>query len=464
MNKTEHIILSSLLSKPKFADETLGMINASFFEDEHAKFCFTAVKKYYEKYGKTPNSSELEHILIKNKRDKDQEFLNNSLSYSKLLSEEVDDDFAYDTTEEYCKYQATYLALHSAMNIIENKEKDKPLASILDMMDKAVNFSFATDLGLDYYEDIERRENYYIEDEHRVAFKNAMMNKITNGGVSNGTLNIVTAPTGFGKSIFMADEAYFQSYTQGKNVCYYTFEMSDMRISNRIDANHLDISVNDVIKYKANLKSKFTEQRERAKGKLILKEFSPQSQTALDIASHIKQTETKYGIKVDIVYVDYINLMASYNSSKRDNSYERIKLVCEELIAKVAKKFDIPVMSATQVNRQGQNNTNVSIVDIAESQGLSNTADFLVVFYDNDEYRNQNKAFCRQLKNRYGDTNYYNNFVVGIERSKMRFYDVDESESRDLIENNLNKDIETHSNSGSRSKFSNLGGAFSDEV
>ena len=429
---TEHIILHGLLRDPEFSSKTLDSISQDFFKNEVAKSTFSEIQEYFLRHSKTPTSDEM-NVLIQTMNVPD-EVKEEALDYLEPLGD-ISTEFMLEESEKYCKERAVMNALFAALEIADDPKKS--FDPIPELMSSAINFSFDLNIGLNYYDDIDKRIDSYSEKTHKIPSKLAMINRITNGGYEAGTLNVETAPTGFGKTIRMADEAKFQS-EQGLNVVYYTFEMSDLRIARRLDANYLDMPLNEVPKFAKNLdnlRKRFGKQRESAKGELIFKDFAPDTTTAMHLSNHIRQVQVKLGKKIDIVFIDYINLMTAAGVPKNSGTYKIIETICKEIIAHISKKYGIPVISATQLQRGSQGSSDVSIANISESQGLSNTVDFLIAWYSNDDLMKNGWARGKQLKNRYGDLDYYNAFIVGMNRAKMKFYDVEESKSNELLEN-----------------------------
>jgi len=437
---TEHLILHGLLRDSDFAAKTVDSIQPDFFKNEVARSTFIEIQNHFFAHSKTPSSDEI-NVLIQTMNIPDETKME-ALEYLEPLGE-ISTDFLMQQAEAYCKERATMNALFAALEIAEDPKKT--FDAIPELMSTAINFSFDHDIGLNYYDDVEERVSSYNENSTKIPYKLAMMNKITNGGVEPGTLNVETAPTGFGKTIRMADEAKFQS-ERGLTVIYYTFEMSDLRIARRLDANYLDMEMSAVPKFAKNvdnIRKRFGLQRKAARGELIFKDYAPDTITAQHLSNHIRQVQQKLGKKVDIVYIDYLNLMKAAHAAHNSGTHKQIETICKEIIAHIAKKYKIPVISATQLQRQAQDSSDVKIGNIAESQGLSNTVDFLIAWYGNDDLARNGWVRGKQLKNRYGDTNYYNAFIVGCDRSRMRFYDVEEGKSDELLENLIRADEKT---------------------
>jgi hypothetical protein len=340
--------------------------------------------------------------------------------------------------EDYFKSRAFMLAIYKSIDIAES---GKDLSQAMELMSSAVSFTFNTDLGLDYFEDVDRRMETYTSKSIKIPFKVSMLNLITGGGMEASTLNVFTSPSGFGKTILMMDDALDKT-KQGLNVAYFTFEMSDERLAKRADVNDLDMSASDLYKAIRSLEVKFKSQKTEGRGKLFIKEFAPRSATPQQVGNHVKRLEMAKGIKIHVVYVDYINIVKPMRANS-NKSYE-IQSICEDMITHIAKRFKIPVVSATQLTRSAQSSggdvggsgmVGEGSGAIADSIGLINTADLVIIFSETPELKKLGMARGKQVKNRYGALDYYNTFLVGLNRGRMRFYDVDRTKSDALLQN-----------------------------
>lgn len=430
---TETLMIHAVLNDHEYWRKAGQFLKPEHFEEQETRAIYTLVEDYVSKYSEKPSLTEIigmaSGLAI---NPETQATIEEIIKFEP--DDEISTDWILDTSEEYCRRRAMKLALMESYEIIDGKDKkNRPLSSVSDIMDKAVNFKFDPDIGLNFYDDISRKMDSYNESVSKIALKLGMLNKITNGGIERKTVNMVAAPTGFGKTIWMADEAVHQS-RQGYNVVYVTFEMSDDRISKRMDATAQDLTLDDLRRMsEESLREKFEGLRNKKHGYLILKEFPPGEVTAAKLRLYLKEVEMTMGEPVDILVVDYINLMAS-SRFRSDQTYLLLKGVCEELVA-LAKKLNIAIISATQFNRGGQKNSSPEISDVAESQAVANTVDFLLALFDTEELSVKGRAVGKQLKNRYGDKNYMSTFILGIERAKMKFFDVSEDESTGLADN-----------------------------
>lgn len=428
---TERLIIHSILNDHEFFRKAGQFIKTDHFEENETRVIYSLIEDYVANYTDRPSNTELKTLLNKQAANPEHvDLMHDIVDFEP--DDEISTEWMLNEAEEYCKDRAIKMALMESLDIIEGKSK-LPREAVSDLMDRAINFKFDADIGLNFYEDIDRKVAGYQESVSKIPFKLAMLNKITNGGFERKTVNVVAAPTGFGKSIWLGDEAVFQS-KQGFNTVYLTFEMSDDRISRRMDANANDMTMDDLRKAsEESLRGRFVDLQKKKHGYLILKEFGPGEVTAAKIRLYLKEVEMTLGEPADVVCVDYLNLMASARF-KSDQTYMLLKGVCEELV-QLAKKNNIAVLTATQFNRGGQKNSSPEIKDISESQAVANTVDFLLALFDTEELEKINRAVGKQLKNRYGDKNFYKSFLVGIERAKMTYYDVSESESIHLADN-----------------------------
>jgi replicative DNA helicase len=433
----ERIILYSLMNDPAYFNKAGPFLKPDYFTDKDTRAVYEIFREYVEKYDEVPSRTELRTILGDREIEGDMEGEVKASAYEVIdfkTDDEINLDWIMQESEAYCRQRATYLAILESLDIIEGNKKKLKASVVPELLERAINLKFDNDIGIDFFEDIERKIEKYNEEVVKIASKLGMINKITNGGWERKTVNGVAAPTGFGKSIWLGDEAVFQA-KQGYNVAYITFEMSDARIEGRLEANALDETMN-VLKTTEidELRKKFEQLKSKKHGYLVLKEFGPGEVTAQHLSTYLKEVKMAKGEAVDVLCIDYINLMASFRYAASNGTYLLLKGICEELVG-LAKKHNIVILTATQFNRGGQKNSSPEIKDISESQAIANTLDFLLAMFDNDELEKAGKAVMKQLKNRYGDSNYFKSFLVGINRSKMKFYDVSEEESKNLADN-----------------------------
>ena len=338
-------------------------------------------------------------------------------------------------TEKWCKDRAIFLGIMKSIGIIDGKEKELTHGAIPDILTKALSVSFDRNVGHDYTEDIERRFNFYHKVENKIPFDLEKLNTVTNGGVTNKTLNIILAGTGVGKSLAMCHFAS-ASLEEGKNVLYITLEMAEERIAERIDANLMDVPIDQL---NALSKKQFTDHvgkiKSKTRGRLIIKEYPTASAHTGHFRSLLNELQLKKDFKPDVIYVDYLNICASARIKGLGgsvNTYHMVKAIAEE-VRGLAIEFDVPIWSATQVTRGGFNSSDVELTDTSESFGLPATADLMLAMISTEQLEGMNQVMFKQLKNRYNDPTKNKRFVVGIDRSKMRLYDLDESAQDDII-------------------------------
>jgi archaellum biogenesis ATPase FlaH len=369
-------------------------------------------------------------------------------------------EWLVEKTEKFCQDRAVFNAVMESISIIDGKHQTLSKNAIPDVLTKALSVSFDTNIGHDYLENSDARFDFYHLEEERIPFDLDYFNRITKGGLPNKTLNIALAGTGVGKSLFMCHSAA-GALSSGKNVLYLTMEMSEERIAERIDANLLNVPIDQLEHLsKPMFDDRVSRVKGKTEGKLIIKEYPTGSAHANHFRALFNELKLKKQFVPDIIYIDYLNICASARMKGMGgaiNSYSYIKSIAEELRG-LAVEFDVPIVSATQTTRSGFNNDDVGLEDTSESFGLPATADFMFALISNDELKANNQILVKQLKNRYNDLNTYQRFVVGIDRSKMRLYDVDQNDSP------LNKEVDNgpafdNSNSGQRidsEKFENF--------
>ena len=434
--RLEQTILKNLIHNEEFTRKTLPYIKSDFFSERDEEFLFKQIKDYFLKYQNPPTSEAL-IIDMSEKVDVDQQLLSDSLNLIKDIKDDKDtetaDDWLIDSTEKWCKDRAVYNGVMNSMAIIQDKEGHQ--GEIPDIVREALSVSFDSNIGHDFIEDWSERYEFMHTDEERIPFDLELMNKITKGGLPNKTLNIVMAGTGVGKSLFMCHCAS-SSLIQGKNVLYITLEMAEEKIAERIDANLLDISLNELQELpKMMYEKKITRVQEKTKGKLIIKEYPTATAHSGHFRHLLQELDLKKDFKPDIIYIDYLNICSSFRvrPGSNVNTYSYIKSIAEELRG-LAVEFDVPIMSATQTNRTGYVSTDVGLEDTSESFGLPATADFMFALISTEEMQELEQVMVKQLKNRYNDPTYHKRFVLGVDRAKMRLYDCEQSAQNELVD------------------------------
>uniref|UniRef100_A0AAU8HZ96 DnaB-like replicative helicase n=1 Tax=Rhizobium phage IG49 TaxID=3129228 RepID=A0AAU8HZ96_9CAUD len=429
---TERLIINSLFANDEYFRMAGQFLKPEYFEEQETRTIFTVMNEYITKYSERPSIVEVLGMVSElSINPESSDLIEEILRYEP--DDEISTEWMTDVSEDYCKRRAMKIALMESLDIIEGKSK-APLHAVSDLMDRAVNFKFDPDLGLNFYEDIDRKIESYDENLTKIPFKLGLLNKITNGGMERKTVNVVAAPSGFGKSIWLGDEAVFQS-KQGLNTVYVTFEMSDTRIGKRMDATANEKTLEEMRKMsEESLRTTFEGLRNKKHGYLIVKEYGPGEITAAKLRLYLKEVEMHMGEPVDVLVLDYLNLMVSARGTKDNSLFLNGKYVSEDLVS-LAKKLNLAILTAVQFGRGGQKNSSPEVSDIAESQAITNTVDFLLAMFDTDEMAAAKRAIGKILKNRYGSKDELKTFIVGIERAMMRFFDVSENESKDLADN-----------------------------
>ena len=431
----ERTALSQLVCNEEYARKVLPFLKGDYFSDKIERAVFEEIQKFVEKYNGVPTQTSLE-IEVSDRGDLNESDYKKVIEVIKTLEfTEVDFNWLVDTTEKFCKDKAVYNAIVDGIKIIEGKDRNRDAGAIPSILTDALAVGFDNRVGHDYMLDSDSRFDFYHKVEEKIPFDLEFFNKITKGGLPPKTLNIALAGTGVGKSLFMCHMAA-NCLSQGKNVLYITLEMAEERIAERIDANLMNISIEDLYDLpKQMFDDKITEIKKKTTGKLIIKEYPTASAQSAHYRGLIKELAIKKTFKPDIIFIDYLNICASsrFKGAKNVNSYMYIKSIAEELRG-LAVETNLPIMSATQTNRTGYVSTDVGLEDTSESFGLPATADLMFALISNEELDGLNQIAIKQLKNRYNDPTVNKRFVVGIDRAKMQLYDVKMSEQNDLVD------------------------------
>lgn len=423
--RLERTILSNLTLNEQYSRKVLPFLSEDYFSDKTDKVVFNLVHKYMMEYNALPSKEALcidasNLDTLNESQFKDVTEAIGSLEVDKSTKVE----WLVDQTEQFCQERAIFNAIHSSIEILDNKSKLQK-GAIPKLLQDALAVSFDTSIGHDYLEDWEKRYDFYHTKEQKVAFDLDIFNKITNGGLPNKTLNVAMSGTGVGKTRLMCHCAT-ANIRDGKNVLYITLEMAEERISERIDANLLDIPMDELsVLPKETFKTKVERAKEKAPGKLIVKEYPTASAGAANFRHLLNELKIKKNFKPDIIYIDYINLCVSnrLKMGNNVNSYSYIKSVAEELRG-LAVEFNVPIFSATQTNRAGSVSTDPGLEDTSESFGLPATVDFMIALTTTEELDQLGQIAVKQLKNRYNDPSFFRRFVIGLDKQKMRLYDV----------------------------------------
>ena len=428
----ELTILRNLIYNEDFIRKVLPYLKKEYFTST-TKIFFDIIEAHFVKYNECPTKQSIAVSVEEMNGLTNDEYKELEEIFETLLEPDGNKlEWLIDTAEKWCKERAIYLALAESLSIHDDKEKAND--SIPELLSDALAVSFDGHIGHDYLNDYNERYDFYHLKEERLSFGIDYFDKVTKGGIPNKTLNIALAGTGVGKSLFMCSFAA-SALLQGKNVLYITLEMAEERIAERIDANLLNTPVQDITDIpRPMFANKVLALQKKTQGKLYIKEYPTASAHAGHFESLIKELQLKKDFRPDIIFVDYINICTSsrYRMASNVNSYTVVKSIAEELRG-LAGKFNLPVVSATQTTRSGYSNSDVELTDTSESFGLPATADFMFALISNDEMDSMGQIMVKQLKNRYNDTTLHRKFVVGIDRARMRLYDVEQTAQQDII-------------------------------
>ncbi len=430
----EATILSNLLHNEEFARKSIVFLKEEYFHDATEKAVFHEIQKFYSKYNDVPSREALQ-INVDERPDLSSTIYDEASALIKSLGKiDNNQQWLLDETEKFCKDKAVYNAIMESIEIIDGKHKKKTDGAIPELLSDALAVTFDTHIGHDFLEDSDDRYEFYHTREEKIPFDIEYLNKITQGGVTRKSLNILMAGTGVGKTIGMCHMAA-SNLTIGKNVLYVTMEMAEERIAERIDANLLDIELNRLKDLtKVMYERKMEQLKQKVKGKIIIKEF-PTSQAHTGHIRHLlNELSLKKDFKPDIIYVDYLNICASQRlvGSQSVNSYTYVKAIAEELRG-LAVEYNVPIWSATQTTRSGFGNSDVGLEDTSESFGLPATADLFLALIQTEELEELNQVMVKQLKNRHGDIAINRRFVIGIDKPKMKWYYAEQSAQEDII-------------------------------
>jgi len=457
MISIENSILKNLITNEDYTRKVLPFIKDDYFEDSNQKVVFQECRDFITKYD-SRISYEALSIEVQNRTDlTESDYTDISQLIDRLRCDDEDQQMNWllDTTEKWCRDRAIYLALMDSIYIADGKDSKRDRGAIPTILQEALAVSFDNHIGHDYLQDYEARYESYHRKEDRIPFDLEHFNKITKGGLPNKTLNIALAGTGVGKSLFMCHMAS-SILLNGRNVLYITMEMAEEKIAERIDANLLDVNIQDIVDIPQNIfERKVNKLVSKTQGNLIIKEYPTASAHVGHFRALLNELALKKSFRPDIIFIDYLNICASSRYSKMGNvnSYSYIKAIAEELRG-LAVEANVPIVSATQTTRSGYSSSDVDITDTSESFGLPATADLMFALISTEELEGLGQIMVKQLKNRYNDPTVYKRFVVGIDRAKMRLYDCDQSEGGSLID--AGEEITSSLNEGTKSKFAGL--------
>ena len=433
--RIEQLVLKHLINNEDYARKTIPFLQKEYFTDSNEQIVFEKIKTFIASYNSIPSREALAIEIDNDKTINDEQFKSCGKVIDELTVEEAPDlQWLLDRTEKFCQEKAVYNAIMESIQIIDGKDKKSNSGTIPTILSDALSVSFDNHIGHDFLDDADKRYDFYHKVEDKIPFDIDLMNIITKGGLSKKSLNIILAGTGVGKSLAMCHWAA-NNLTEGKNVLYITLEMAEERIAERIDANLLNVPLDDLGNLSEDLyKKKINRVRKETAGKLIIKEYPTASAGTGHFRHLLNELSMKRNFKPDIIYIDYLNIALSMRikPGAQVNSYSYIKAIAEELRG-LAVERDVPIVSATQTTRKGFTNSDPGLEDTSESFGLPATADFMIAMVSSDDLQAQGCVMFKQLKNRYSDPVQNKKFKVGVDRSKMRLYDV-ELEHQDLIQ------------------------------
>ena len=423
----EQTILRNLLHDEQYMRKVIPFIKPDYFQGVY-KTLFKEVGKYIGKYNKLPTQETL--VIELETLNEEQYNMSMDIVPHLFTNEPIDENWLNDATEKWCQDRAIYNAVMESISIIDGKHESLTKNALPELLSKALGISFDTNVGHDYVENAEDRFEFYHTEEDRIPFDLDKFNKITKGGVPNKTLNIALAGTGVGKSLFMCHVAA-NALTLGKNVLYITMEMAEERIAERIDANLLNVPIDQLNNMSKDMFTrKVNNLAKKTNGKLIIKEYPTGSAHSGHFRALLNELKLKRQFEPDMIFVDYLNICASSRMKGMGgsiNSYTYIKAIAEELRG-LAVEFNVPIFSATQTTRSGFSNSDVGLEDTSESFGLPATADLMFALISTEELEKLGQFMVKQLKNRYNDPTVHKRFIIGVDRSKMRLHDVSENE------------------------------------
>ena len=434
VDRIENKILSNLIHVEDYMRKVIPFIKDVYFDNVSEKTIFQEILDFINQYDGLPTKSVLT-IEVENRKDLSEDMFKECVTIiDSFTDEKVDQTWLVDSTEKWCKERAVYLALMESVKIADGKDEKKNRDAIPSILSEALSVSFDDHIGHDYFADAQSRYEFYHLKEDKIKFDLDMFNKITKGGLPRKTLNIALAGTGVGKSLFMCHQAA-SCLMEGKNVLYITLEMAEERIAERIDANLFNVDIKSIIELpKPMYDTKVEKITKKTHGQLIIKEYPTASAHAGHFRALLNELHLKKSFTPDIIFIDYLNICSSSRyKGTIVNSYTFVKAIAEELRG-LAVEANLPIVSATQTTRSGFGSTDVDLTDTSESFGLPATADFMFALISTEELEALNQIMVKQLKNRYNDPTMYKRFVVGIDRSKMKLYNVEDSAQKNIVD------------------------------
>ena len=432
--RIENTIIKNLIQNDTYTRKVIPFIKSEYFTESSEKLIFEEISNYFDKYTKSPTVEAL-LINLDNVTSKGDAIVKSSKQLvENIKADDTPLDWLIDETEKWCKDRAIYIAVMDSIEVLDEKSK-RSTGEIPDLLKDALSVSFDTHIGHDQLEDADERFEFYNTEEEKMPFALEYFNKITNGGLPNKTLNICLAGTGVGKSLFMCHMAS-NCLLMGKNVLYITMEMSEERIAERIDANTMNVPMKELPDVsKKEYDKKIQRIKNKTKGKLIVKEYPTAAAHVGHFRHLLQELNIKKDFRPDIIFIDYLNICASHRirPGSGANSYTLVKSIAEELRG-LAVEHDVPMVSATQTTRSGYGSTDIGLEDTSESFGLPATADLMFALITSDELEDLDQLVVKQLKNRYNDPTIFKRFVIGVDRSRMKLYDVEQEAQEELID------------------------------
>jgi len=457
--RVEVMILQNLIFNEDYCRKSLPFIRNEYFDDFNEKIVFETISEFILEYDTLP-TKEILSIEVEKRRDvTESQFKELAEKISYLAEKNVDYQWLINTTEKWCKDRAIYLALMESIQIADGNDDKKLPDSIPSILSDALSVSFDNHIGHDYLQDYEERYETYHRKEDKIEFDLEYFNKITKGGLPNKTLNVALAGTGVGKSLFMCHVAS-SVLLQGRNVLYITMEMAEEKIAERIDANLLNVNIQDISDLpKSIFERKVNTLSKKTQGTLIIKEYPTAAAHAGHFKSLLNELALKKSFRPDIIFIDYLNICASsrYRGNSTVNSYSYIKSIAEELRG-LAVEANVPIVSATQTTRSGYGSSDVELTDTSESFGLPATADLMFALIKTDELEQLGQIMVKQLKNRYNDATIFKRFIVGIDRAKMRLYDCEQTAQDDVLDNGQDEEYNNNDDENTKSFKDKFGG------
>jgi replicative DNA helicase len=433
--RIENTILSNLIHDEEYSRQVIPFLRKKYFSDRKESIVFEEIVNFFEKYNK-PITPEILSIEVTNRKDiSDSDLKEQQQLITDLVKQDTNKEWLLNETESFCKKKAVYNAILDSIAIIDGRDKERQDDAIPSLLSDALGVSFDNHVGHSYLTDSDERYEFYHRVEEKVKFDLDMLNKITKGGLSKKTLNVILAGTGVGKSLFMCHCAA-ANLMDNKNVLYITMEMAEERIAERVDANLLNLSMDELKVVDKNIfDNRLDKVRKNSQGRLVIKEYPTAGAHAGHFRALLEELKLKQEFIPDIIYIDYLNICSSQRlrHGANVNSYTYVKTIAEELRG-LAVEYAVPIVSATQTTRSGFTNSDPGLEDTSESFGLPATVDLMLALISTEELEEMGQIMVKQLKNRYADPSYYKRFVIGVDRSKMKLYDVELSAQKNIAD------------------------------